>query len=868
MPESYVVIEGFGGYTGSKLYPHEGGVPANDLDFFYKCKNELLNMSGLALKVERSAKQVDEKITRLSHLAVPEGPSWSYATGYDLVMIKRKELDFVLVREDFARFIKQQTKLETDPKRIRPGVPYEVYKAGGEFALRDTEDILDWAQKHFDAGKRIVTQPKADGYRIESHLWNDGKRFAAFTEGGRDRSALLEPFGDWLRANLKDDSILDHEFIPLRDGKIIPRQEGIALIVGKEMPDDLGFLILPHDSVWWNGPIHDEPYLEGRWTAVEETIPEKKTKINGNLWIQRMPSFVAENKEELRNLITSVGKMLSAEGVMLKAEDFTYDFGKSVPDVAKVKAITEVSISVIGWRKVPKGRPAGVRWTREEAMKALPKQLKESNTYVLRGAIIGPDGKPMAIESEVKLTPKELEWDWDEERQEWTGTQDPKYWTMCEGFPHRVKGERAYGVTFALRWDPPGPKCGNIVDIGPAAVQVLEDPKGLSWTFPRVRNIAPEKDEPGKYNSILDAFRRRRPAIAAQTREELERGAVYKYMHRRDKCMRCKKSKPEIEVIWANGHGHVWFCKICYRKWKAESERHKVDREREVPNGIVPVRWKDGPVGVAKGIRQAFGASGGKKKQLAKLITRILPKHKTYVEPFASGAAVYFAKDPSDIEVLNDKNREIIFAYRFLKKCTERDIARLRRMKTEYNRAHWFKLRDASIPSEEVARFHRFLYVRLFSFGYNETSTIGEGSDFGGRNLNNLYNRIPRIKERLKNTKLRNQDWRKIIKDFDSPDTIFYCDPPYPEQQANQKTDLTEEEIFSVLRRIKGKFLLSLNNSKTVRELGKGLHIRRVQVRRTLENREGRAHVDSEVLISNYDLPKRLKKYEVELCSL
>ena len=57
----------------------------------------------------------------------------------------------------------------------------------------------------------------------------------------------------------------------------------------------------------------------------------------------------------------------------------------------------------------------------------------------------------------------------------------------------------------------------------------------------------------------------------------------------------------------------------------------------------------------------------GGKQYMARLIVSLIPKHKAYIEPFAGGAAIFFAKQPSEIEVLNDTNREVINFYQVAK---------------------------------------------------------------------------------------------------------------------------------------------------------------------------------------------------------
>ena len=64
-----------------------------------------------------------------------------------------------------------------------------------------------------------------------------------------------------------------------------------------------------------------------------------------------------------------------------------------------------------------------------------------------------------------------------------------------------------------------------------------------------------------------------------------------------------------------------------------------------------------------------WGSPAGKKR-LAESLVDMLPAHKTYVEPLAGSAAVLFAKEPSEVEVINDADLEIADAYRLIKKLT------------------------------------------------------------------------------------------------------------------------------------------------------------------------------------------------------
>lgn len=57
----------------------------------------------------------------------------------------------------------------------------------------------------------------------------------------------------------------------------------------------------------------------------------------------------------------------------------------------------------------------------------------------------------------------------------------------------------------------------------------------------------------------------------------------------------------------------------------------------------------------------------GGKQRLANTIVKLIPTHNLYCEPFCGGAAVFFAKHPSNVEVLNDTNALLQNFYRVVK---------------------------------------------------------------------------------------------------------------------------------------------------------------------------------------------------------
>jgi len=100
----------------------------------------------------------------------------------------------------------------------------------------------------------------------------------------------------------------------------------------------------------------------------------------------------------------------------------------------------------------------------------------------------------------------------------------------------------------------------------------------------------------------------------------------------------------------------------------------------------------------------------GGKNRLAKRVIEIFPEHVTYVEAFAGGAQVFFRKNPSKVEVLNDLDGEIVNFYRV---CQQHYEELLRYFKFVVVSRTWFDLLKRSDPSTltDVQRAARYLYL-------------------------------------------------------------------------------------------------------------------------------------------------------------
>lgn len=111
---------------------------------------------------------------------------------------------------------------------------------------------------------------------------------------------------------------------------------------------------------------------------------------------------------------------------------------------------------------------------------------------------------------------------------------------------------------------------------------------------------------------------------------------------------------------------------------------------------------------------------------------------------------------------------------------------------------------------------------------------------------------IDLYKKRLKNVKIENKDYVKIIKKYDSKDTFFYLDPPYYSSKEYYKHNTIDPiNMANILKNIKGKFLLSYDNVPKIRKIFKdsGFYVKTIK---TSYKASGYKQPVTELLISNY----------------
>jgi DNA adenine methylase len=208
---------------------------------------------------------------------------------------------------------------------------------------------------------------------------------------------------------------------------------------------------------------------------------------------------------------------------------------------------------------------------------------------------------------------------------------------------------------------------------------------------------------------------------------------------------------------------------------------------------------------------------------VAKLL-KLIPPHKVYVEVFGGGASLLLTKEPSPVEVYNDIDGDLVNLFRVLR--DEEKFQRFYRLVclTPYSREEYnFCRQTLEDCQDDVERAYRFFVLARQSFGGRVFAGWGFSVTENARGMAgacsswlNAIEKLPEFHARIMRVQIEHNDFRKIIPAYDTPETFFYCDPPYVPDVRRLKQAYRYEmtlddhkDLVDLLLRVRGKAMLS-----------------------------------------------------------
>lgn len=221
----------------------------------------------------------------------------------------------------------------------------------------------------------------------------------------------------------------------------------------------------------------------------------------------------------------------------------------------------------------------------------------------------------------------------------------------------------------------------------------------------------------------------------------------------------------------------------------------------------------------------AFGWYGGKYSHLDWL-SPLLPKATHYCEPFGGSAAVLINREPSPVETYNDIHGEVVNFFRVLREQKDALIEAIGL--TPFSRAEFeAAIKEPVEGLSDLERARRFyVLARQVRTGLAQKASVGRwahclltsraGMAGAVSRWLGAVEDLPLIAQRLLRVQIENASAIEVIKRYDSEETLFYCDPPYPHESrgdsnayANEMTDDQHRELAEVLHSVRGKVALS-----------------------------------------------------------
>lgn len=238
---------------------------------------------------------------------------------------------------------------------------------------------------------------------------------------------------------------------------------------------------------------------------------------------------------------------------------------------------------------------------------------------------------------------------------------------------------------------------------------------------------------------------------------------------------------------------------------------------------------------------------GGKSLLANKIISVFPEKIDRYIEVFGGGASVLFAKEKhASLEIYNDANGQLVNLFR----CIKYHRGELQREISGYVNSRevfedikaWINMRGFT----DIQRAAMFYIQIKISYG-------ADGRTYGCNKKNISPDYLSEIEKRLKTgagVVIEHKDFENLIKVYDRPGALFYCDPPYHKTEKYYDAEFKNsdhERLNASLKNLKGRFVLSYNDDEYIRELYRNFDITPVTRQNSLSKGDYK-----ELIIKNY----------------
>ena len=221
--------------------------------------------------------------------------------------------------------------------------------------------------------------------------------------------------------------------------------------------------------------------------------------------------------------------------------------------------------------------------------------------------------------------------------------------------------------------------------------------------------------------------------------------------------------------------------------------------------------------------------------------------HRVYVEPFCGGAAVLAAKKPSEHEIINDLDGELVNLYRQVKYHTDELI---REMQWMIEARKDFTDFRAQPGLTEIQRAGRWCYRNFYSFSGDNESFGVKRIGFNTRSY--LLVKLTAFHARLDRVTVENLTWQRCIALYDCPEALIFCDPPYTVGEVRAYAPWLQSDVNSLaatLQKALGTWIVTLNDTPENRAAFHGCQFQAVTTSSNMTNAHSSGRRFGEIII-------------------
>jgi DNA adenine methylase len=224
------------------------------------------------------------------------------------------------------------------------------------------------------------------------------------------------------------------------------------------------------------------------------------------------------------------------------------------------------------------------------------------------------------------------------------------------------------------------------------------------------------------------------------------------------------------------------------------------------------------------------------------------------VELFAGSGAIFYSKEKAEQNILNDLDKKTIANFRLIQNAPLDPAKYAHRPKSLSAIKHFFDHHGDSIADRLILE-----KIRTCN-GYSSKPVEQSKQIYQERGIDRVLKLLGEYKEKLRGVKYENKDYEAVVKKYDNADTFFFIDPPYENTAKEfgyaQSSEFDFERLRDVLSKIKGDFLLTINDSKRIRDLFRQFHIKPIKVPNAYSHRNNSKQkaFRPELIITNYSI--------------